>query len=1169
MKQVWNWLCKPAMLALVGVILLSLLVWFEAPLLSFDGHALFGSAAVRWWCIALLWLAWAGWFLGRMVLAHMANVRLAAGVARSAQVEQPGARESQEEIATLARRMEEAMAILRASGRKGGGQALYQLPWYMFVGAPGAGKTTALVQSGLHFPLAEKMGKGALGGVGGTRNCDWWFTDEAVLLDTAGRYTTQDSHGAVDQAAWHGFLQLLRRHRKHSPINGVIVAVSVADLLQQGEAGVLHHAQTVRARLQELREQLGISFPVYVMVTKCDLLAGFTDFFSELGKEERAQVWGVTFPANDAGRTGAALAAFPAEFRQLAARLESQALGRIEAERDLRRRAAVHGFPQEFYALGGVLQVFLEQAFQDSRFADAPLLRGVYFTSGTQEGHPIDRVLGALADAYGVARQALPANAASGRSYFLTRLMRDVIFAEAGLAAFNPAHERRRRAIELGGLAALALLCVGGLVALAASYAGNGRLVASVDAGLAEVRATGAAVAKDAASPLAALPLLAQARGLPTGYAQQGEAVPWRLRLGLYQGEQLGAGTQALYQHTLQALLLPDILRRMEAQLRRGGAAGEENLYGTLRAYLMLGGDAPPDAQALVAWSMADWRGSLPEATPAQREALAAHVAALAEGLHGAPQRIPLDRQLVADVRAVLARMPLAQRVFQGLRSEMANMNLPEFSVASVAGADAGIVLSRRSGEPLTRGIPGMFTQAGYVKFLELLNGAAQRAASENWVLDRREAESAGNVVQLQARLLELYFDAYAGEWERYLADVRLAPFSGAEQGARIMGLAAGAESPLRKLLQAAARETTFGLPGQGDRQSALGAMVSKVTAAVTSKTGVAAPVPGESVNLRFAGLHRMVGTGAAGAPLDQLLASLKGAADYLVMAERARRAGAAAPSGNPLPGLLREAEGGSPLLAQMLREVDSDATALASGGERERISGLWAAEAGPFCRRAIAGRYPLARAARQEVTRDDFTRFFGPNGMMDKFFAEHLHNYVEVRDGPWRWRPGLDNVALGMPQQVLDMFQRAAQVRDAYFPVGSAEPSLRFELKLLSADPAWNGAQLEIDNQAVPFGPPATVRPASIVVPNGRGSSGVVKLDVPPPGTQALRTEGPWAWLRMVDQGVLEAQGRGERYKLSFDSGGQKLVYAMTAGSVQNPFQRAVLEQFRCLDRL
>ncbi len=90
----------------------------------------------------------------------------------------------------LEARMREAVARLkRSTGKR---NFLYQVPWYIVIGPPGAGKTTALVNSGLKFPLAGSGEALPVAGVGGTRYCDWWFTDDAVLIDTAGRYTTQD-----------------------------------------------------------------------------------------------------------------------------------------------------------------------------------------------------------------------------------------------------------------------------------------------------------------------------------------------------------------------------------------------------------------------------------------------------------------------------------------------------------------------------------------------------------------------------------------------------------------------------------------------------------------------------------------------------------------------------------------------------------------------------------------------------------------------------------------------------------------------------------------------------------------------------------------------------------------------------------------------------------------
>ena len=224
MKRLFSWLLKPAVLSLFGVLLLSLLVWFEGPLLAFDGKEPFGSSIVRWFFILLFFALWAGYFLWKAVAARLANRRLMASLAPAAAPEAAAQQAALAEQAALAQRMQQALAVLRKAApgkRQWGGQYLYQLPWYMFVGAPGSGKTTTLLHSGLRFPLADALGPGAIGGVGGTRHCDWWFTDEAVMLDTAGRYTTQDSNAEVDQAGWHGFLGLLKKHRPRRPINGI------------------------------------------------------------------------------------------------------------------------------------------------------------------------------------------------------------------------------------------------------------------------------------------------------------------------------------------------------------------------------------------------------------------------------------------------------------------------------------------------------------------------------------------------------------------------------------------------------------------------------------------------------------------------------------------------------------------------------------------------------------------------------------------------------------------------------------------------------------------------------------------------------------------------------------------------------------------------------------
>ncbi len=222
-----------------------------------------------------------------------------------------------------------ALTLLKkASGSRG---YLYEQPWYAIIGPPGAGKTTALLNAGLKFPLAAEMGQSAVAGVGGTRMCDWWFTEDAVLIDTAGRYTTQDSDARVDKAGWDAFLALLKRTRARQPLNGVIVAIALSDIAAAPQAERLAHARAIRRRVKELSDQLGVRVPVYALFTKADLISGFMEFFDDLDREKRGQVWGMTFPLSKTGEGTAGL--FTAEFGLLVERLNQRLLDRLQAER--------------------------------------------------------------------------------------------------------------------------------------------------------------------------------------------------------------------------------------------------------------------------------------------------------------------------------------------------------------------------------------------------------------------------------------------------------------------------------------------------------------------------------------------------------------------------------------------------------------------------------------------------------------------------------------------------------------------------------------------------------------------------------------------------------------------------------------------------------------------
>src|SRR5579884_1882205 len=193
------------------------------------------------------------------------------------------------EIAAMEAEFERAVQTLKSSklGRSGR-DALGLLPWYVMIGPSASGKTTAIRNSGIKMPVGKS---GKVRGVGGTRNCDWWMTNEAILLDTAGRWSTDED----DRDEWLAFLDVLKRTRPKKPINGILLAVGAPDLTGSPEE-IADLAARLRERIDEVIARLDMVVPVYLMVTKCDLLSGFIETFEDLKDRDRGQIWGFTLP---------------------------------------------------------------------------------------------------------------------------------------------------------------------------------------------------------------------------------------------------------------------------------------------------------------------------------------------------------------------------------------------------------------------------------------------------------------------------------------------------------------------------------------------------------------------------------------------------------------------------------------------------------------------------------------------------------------------------------------------------------------------------------------------------------------------------------------------------------------------------------------------------------
>jgi type VI secretion system protein ImpL len=1197
MKRVVDVLLHPIVLAAIGFLLLAALIWWVGPLLAFgDSHPLDGTGE-RLGVLAILLLVFGLVFGIQAWRRRRTNKRLVAGLAA-------GPSSVEREAQALQQRFSQALKVLGESARQSGkaswlrrGQFLYELPWYMFIGLPGSGKTTALLNAGLSFPLAGKMGQASVRGVGGTRNCEWWFADEAVLIDTAGRYTSQDSDAETDAAAWDTFLALLRKSRPRQPLNGVLLTVNIEDLLRQPPADRKEHALKLRTRLQELQSRLGVRPPVYVLVTKCDLIAGFNETFGEFSREEREQVWGFSFP-HDPNQPHAANATplhdFGSEFSALGKRLREGLLERMQAEPDVLRRAAVFAFPQQFEGLKGLLGGFLEQVFEGSGDLDErAFVRGVYFTSGTQEGSPIDRVLGTLGRTFGVEQRAAAVPSWRGKAFFLTRLLKEIVFAEQGLVGRNLQAEARRRRWRAGALAAMALGTVGLVAAWAVSYARNQAYLSDVQARLPDVQAAVAAVPPANGAELSVLPnALDKLASVPTPAAFALDEAPLLNTLGLYQGPYVAAGTDIGYRKLLDHGLMPRVARRLEERLRTANRDNLELAYEALKGYLMLYTPEHFDAESFKAWVALDWDANLASTlTVEQRAALVQHLdAAVSRGAPQAPT--PMDKTLVANVREMLIAYPLEYRIFSRMRRSRVGAEFPEFTAAGAGGPNAVRVFERASGQPLTKGIPGLFTQDGYFKAFNpaIAKVAPVLAAEERWVLGvtpppESLKQAAGGLfkgvdTELQTRVQRLYLQEYIKLWDQYLADVRLVRLGALERSLTVAGLLAAPDSPLAAYLRAVARETQPGATVAAANAAAAAGGPTRLNnptlrklnrakediATVVGKAAGTEPVkaPGRPLEMmvddHFAGLHRMVrGTPA---PLDETMKLFNEVFVQLTAIDAAQKTKTAPPAGGG--GAAAKAAAGmqpEPIKSMLMALTDAGATQ-GRVAERQGLS----AEIKPVaeqCAKTIAGRYPFALGSRSDVLPDDFGQMFGAGGQLDDFFQRKLAALVDIGVTPWAYRPLPDGTKPPGGASLAD-FQRAAKIREAFFRGGGKTPAFKVDLRVLEMDPGIKELVLDVDGQLMKFTPGNTAA-QTFTWPSARVAS-QIKLSLG--GTPQI-FEGPWALFRLIGQNEVQASPQPERFTVLLNVENKKARLEVISASALNPLRLREMQAFRCPESL
>ncbi len=1177
MNRMISFLTNKWFLELIGILVLSVLIWFVGPLIAIAGSVPLDSPLSRIIGILLLTGIWLIYRLLRRLASVKQDRELIAGLTASADTNETQSA-SASELDILNRGFEEALTLLKTTRGKqrSGKQFLYELPWYAIIGAPGSGKTTALINSGLHFPLAERLGKHSIKGVSGTRDCDWWFSDEAVLLDTAGRYTTQDSHREVDASAWHGFLQLLKKYRPRRPLNGVFVAVSVSDLMLQSEEETRQHARAVRQRMMELNGQLGVHLPVYVLFTKTDLIAGFSDFFSNLTEVERNQVWGETFAASqNKDELAAHLQQFDTSYDNLIERLNQRRLKRIQDERDVQRRTAIFDFPQQMNLLKPAVRQFLDSTFSTNRYEEPFHLRGVYFTSGTQEGSPIDRIMATLAVSFRLDKQSTPLMSGRGKSYFLTKLLKDVVFPEAELVGVDPIVERRFRLMKMAAFGVTFAVVALAAVFWVVSYSANRQALADVEKQIEAYRSANSVATDSRSGFLALLPKLNAMLSAKDVYRQTG----WTSGFGLDQGDKIDSGIDLVYERLLRENFSMLITQRLKERMQSEEGNNLDILYQLLRVYLMFAEPARMDGKIAQLWIKTDWQ-NLYATDPEVQAKLLTHLDHLL-ALNLDP--VAIDAGFVNAVRNKLTQIPLVNQVYSRFKSESLFDHEHDVYISSQLAPNGNLVFMAANGKGLdTVIVPGLFSSYGYTElFLKKGRDYVKEASEQNWVLGVKALDDSVEIERLYGDFQRLYLADYQKAWDAVLTTVKFKPQASNNQLVETLDLLSRPDSPLKFLLELVEKNTS------------LSKLSADLAGSLTKLAGGVLPVPESAQKLIDKAKQSNTGVdpvkaleayfepynvqvrvlGDKPAPIGATLDSIKNLHDYLlqigsspanITTEAAKVAGGGI---NPIQAAKSEfARLPGPIAASLTALTSTGGEQIKTGAKGQLNEMLKTAVTIP-CKTALSGRYPFAANTTQDVLLADFAKIFAANGLIDQFFNSNLKAFIDTT--ALEWMEMKSDRSLGLSAVGIRQFQMAAKIRDAFFSGGGNLPQVQFELKPLDLDNRVGTFRLNIEGQELVYrhGPEQI---SKFQWPGSNNSAGVRVVFETLDEKQVSRfKEGAWALFRMFDEFNIERTSLPDRFKLTVQIEGYIAHFELRAASVNNPFGIADYQSFHCPELL
>jgi len=1057
---------------------------------------------------------------------------------------------------------------------------LYTLPWYLVMGLENAGKTSLINRSGQNFTFTTVM-KSEKNQVKNEYSFDWWIGDDSVLIDPDGELLTQgkyisESDGVMEGRLWLHFIKWLEKTRSRRPLNGAILAIDVSHLLNATTYERKAYGILLRSRLRELMEILSTRFPVYIALTKFDLLYGFEDFFSKLTKEQREEVFGVTFSLESSNQDDAWLEEFDKYYNDFIHKVTNMLFYLESRDMTAEDRKAVYSFSRQINGLKDILISFFQDVLSSDQFSTSALVRGAYFTSVYQEGVPSNAFDNAASRRYGLKHAINVAqNAKNSTVYFTQKLFKHIIYPEAGLASANfRVMKRNRRLIIMSSVAC----SIASILIISLWHSFYLKNINQSDAVLSKVNQYNSefSVSSKSVSLLETLPALNVIRAATLQFGYYRDKNKYFSDLGLYQGKKIGPEVERTYLALLESRYLPFLMSDLMDSLTK--TENDNEKLTIFRVFRMLTDKSGRYESLVLNYFSKQWQLKFSGDRTTQEKLL--------EHLAYAMQHTDLtsDRQrgevsaenilepydgLVAKVQEELSLLPLDQRVYRNLKSSAQTALGPEVSLRSLVGPVFDTVFDEKPNNTNALYIPKFLTKESFDSyFLPKSESVSDLALIDSWVLGRLSTAefSDADKEDFKGKIRDFYSADYANTWRTALNIIEVKHFTDLTDAIVVLDELTGNSEPLQRLLKVLNVNTDLLPEFSGD-------ITARNELEKTPKYRV-----GSAIENSFSELNSMIiPEGDNPLYIDEVLEVINQLKGYLVSIQSAPDVGKAAldatksrmskSSADPIYQLLRTA-------SRLPKPLDSTISKLANRSwfviKQEAIRYLeirWKNDISKVYEEQFAGKYPFSVGSSRDVSLNDFESFFAPNGTLDVFYNNQLKMFVDEDIASNRNGGGRDSI---IRSEILAQLRQAKLIQQAFFnKKGLLDVSFNIEPIKLSSNKRRGVLSTEGQYMVYSHGPKNNIE---MIWPNTLRNSAVSKVTLVPSqvnlSPRSISARGPWALFRLLDEGnVVSASQTSVTYQFQIEGG--EIEYRLNIKEDSNPFTEKLFENFELSNSL